>query len=186
MLLPPQLHVKWKTTCCWCILTPRFLLFPGLKISLRPFLAEFIGYGLAEDVLRPYYGHYGLLLVCRSAPRDDSTQRGTDRPTDPPGYLSILQCGARMKHRSPSEQHHGKRSRVPAAAASTSQQDGMEDKTPQNPRELTQNPLKKIWMPCKNGLPEKHISQRKGAYDNVAAMLGVCARGLMRRSNRYL
>uniref|UniRef100_A0A3Q3X638 Uncharacterized protein n=1 Tax=Mola mola TaxID=94237 RepID=A0A3Q3X638_MOLML len=45
----------------------------------------------------------------------------------------------------------------------------MEENTPSNPRELTQNPLKKIWMPCKNGLPEKHISQRKGAYDNVAA-----------------
>lgn len=27
-----------------------------------------------------------------------------------------------------------------------------------NPRELTQNPLKKIWMPFKNG----HISQRRG------------------------
>lgn len=26
------------------------------------------------------------------------------------------------------------------------------------PRELTQNPLKKIWMPFKNG----HISQRRG------------------------
>lgn len=26
------------------------------------------------------------------------------------------------------------------------------------PRELTQNPLKKIWMPYKNG----HISQRRG------------------------
>lgn len=76
---------------------------------------------------------------------------------------------ARMKHRSPSEQHHGeKRPRAPAAAASTSPPDGMEDSTPSNPRELTQNPLKKIWMPCKNGLPEKHISQRKGAYDDVA------------------
>ncbi|KAF3855898.1 hypothetical protein F7725_016621 [Dissostichus mawsoni] len=77
---------------------------------------------------------------------------------------------ARMKHRSHSEQHSGKRPRVPAAAASTSTspQDGMEDKTPSNPRELTQNPLKKIWMPCKNGLPEKHISQRKGAYEDVA------------------
>jgi len=30
------------------------------------------------------------------------------------------------------------------------------------PRELTQNPLRKIWMPCKNGLPEKHIFQKKG------------------------
>uniref|UniRef100_A0A3Q3FPF9 Uncharacterized protein n=1 Tax=Labrus bergylta TaxID=56723 RepID=A0A3Q3FPF9_9LABR len=40
----------------------------------------------------------------------------------------------------------------------------MGDKTPTNPRELTQNPLKKIWMPCENGLPEKHISQRKGCH----------------------
>lgn len=30
------------------------------------------------------------------------------------------------------------------------------------PRELTQNPLRKIWMPCKNGLPEKHIAQKRG------------------------
>lgn len=49
----------------------------------------------------------------------------------------------------------------------------MEDDTPSNPRELTQNPLKKIWMPCKNGLPEKHISQRKGAYDGAAAKVSI-------------
>uniref|UniRef100_A0A3Q3E2I5 Uncharacterized protein n=1 Tax=Hippocampus comes TaxID=109280 RepID=A0A3Q3E2I5_HIPCM len=47
-----------------------------------------------------------------------------------------------------------------------------------NPRELTQNPLKKIWMPCKNGLPERHISQRKGTYgvgvasDKLLLLLG--------------
>lgn len=75
-----------------------------------------------------------------------------------------------MKHRSPSGQHHGKRSRVPVASASFSSEHTMEDKAQSNPRELTQNPLKKIWMPCKNGLPEKHISQRKGAYDDVAAL----------------
>lgn len=69
-----------------------------------------------------------------------------------------------MKHRTSTEQHHGKKPRVPAAAASTSVLRAMEDETPPNPRELTQNPLKKIWMPCKNGLPEAHISQRKGAY----------------------
>lgn len=36
------------------------------------------------------------------------------------------------------------------------------------PRELTQNPLKKIWMPlpCKNGLPDKRICQRMGAYND--------------------
>ena len=48
---------------------------------------------------------------------------------------------------------------------------GMENKpasNPAKPRELTQNPLKKIWMPYKNGLPEKHTSQRKGWCGNVA------------------
>lgn len=76
-----------------------------------------------------------------------------------------------MKHRPHSEAHQGKRPRVPAdsAAAAAAPPDGMEDKAPSIPRELTQNPLKKIWMPYKNGLPETHISQRKGAYDDVAA-----------------
>ncbi|XP_070759282.1 6-phosphofructo-2-kinase/fructose-2,6-bisphosphatase 4a isoform X5 [Enoplosus armatus] len=97
-----------------------------------------------------------------------------------------------MKHRSPSEQHHGKRPRVPAAAASTSPQDGMEDKTPSNPRELTQNPLKKIWMPCKNGLPEKHISQRKVCMTNCPTLIvtvGLPARGktyISKKLTRYL
>ncbi|CAF96557.1 unnamed protein product, partial [Tetraodon nigroviridis] len=36
-----------------------------------------------------------------------------------------------------------------------------------NPRELTQNPLKKIWVPCKNGLPDKHISQRKEGTEDL-------------------
>lgn len=77
---------------------------------------------------------------------------------------AIYLAAARMKHRSPSEQHHGKKSRVSAAEnSSTPPADGMEDQTASNPRELTQNPLKKIWMPYKNGLPEKHIAQRKGA-----------------------
>lgn len=120
--------------------------------------------------MRPYCGHYGQLLNCgQTGARDSSTARET-------GVREHLlyPCRAeRMKHRSPSEQHHGKRPRVPAAAASNSPQDGMEEKTPTNPRELTQNPLKKIWMPCKNGLPEKHISQRKGAYDNVAANVSI-------------
>lgn len=30
------------------------------------------------------------------------------------------------------------------------------------PRELTQNPLRKIWMPCSNGLPQRPITQRRG------------------------
>lgn len=89
-----------------------------------------------------------------------------------------------MKHRSPSGQQHGKRSRVPVASASFSDEPTMEDKGHANPRELTQNPLKKIWMPCKNGLPEKHISQRKGAYGNVAALTSVTFN--RRRTNGYL
>ncbi len=44
-----------------------------------------------------------------------------------------------------------------------------EDRTQQGgnslTRELTQNPLKKIWVPSStNGLPDRHISQRKGEY----------------------
>lgn len=31
-----------------------------------------------------------------------------------------------------------------------------------SPRELTQNPLKKIWMPYSNGRPALHASQRGG------------------------
>ena len=53
------------------------------------------------------------------------------------------------------------------------------DERPSNsstPRELTQNPLKKIWMPNKNGLPEKHISQRKGVF--VFCQLAAIRRGL--------
>ncbi|CAI5688707.1 unnamed protein product [Oreochromis niloticus] len=99
-----------------------------------------------------------------------------------------------MKHRSPSEQHHGKKPRVPAAAAatSTSPQDGMEDKAATNPRELTQNPLKKIWMPYKNGLPEKHISQRKVCMTNCPTLIvtvGLPARGktyISKKLTRYL
>lgn len=71
-----------------------------------------------------------------------------------------------MKDQS-SAQHQMKRARVTDEAPSTSMEGGMDEETPSDsmtPRELTQNPLKKIWMPYKNGLPETHISQRKGAY----------------------
>ncbi|XP_061147117.1 6-phosphofructo-2-kinase/fructose-2,6-bisphosphatase 4-like isoform X2 [Syngnathus typhle] len=97
-----------------------------------------------------------------------------------------------MKPRSPSEQHHGKRPRVPPAAASTSPQDAMEDAPLPNPRELTQNPLKKIWMPCKNGLPERHISQRKVCMTNCPTLIvtvGLPARGktyISKKLTRYL
>lgn len=47
------------------------------------------------------------------------------------------------------------------------------------PRELTQNPLKKIWMPCRTG----HIAQRRGKVQPASAqrmmrlevMQGVCS-----------
>lgn len=70
-----------------------------------------------------------------------------------------------MKQRSPSagEPHEEETHRIdPPAAAPSGSRAAMEHETLSVPRELTQNPLKKIWMPCKNGLPEKHISQRKG------------------------
>uniref|UniRef100_A0A674PGE7 6-phosphofructo-2-kinase/fructose-2,6-biphosphatase 4a n=1 Tax=Takifugu rubripes TaxID=31033 RepID=A0A674PGE7_TAKRU len=68
----------------------------------------------------------------------------------------------------------------------------MEDKAPSNPRELTQNPLKKIWMPYKNGLPEKHISQRKVCMTNCPTLIvtvGLPARGktyISKKLTRYL
>ncbi|KAK2862489.1 hypothetical protein Q5P01_002022 [Channa striata] len=97
-----------------------------------------------------------------------------------------------MKHRTPAEQHHGGKPRVPGADASTSRQGGMEDRAPSNPRELTQNPLKKIWMPYKNGLPEKHISQRKVCMTNCPTLIvtvGLPARGktyISKKLTRYL
>lgn len=39
------------------------------------------------------------------------------------------------------------------------------------PRELTQNPLKKIWMPFKNG----HISQRRGKMQPAGQQRGAAA-----------
>uniref|UniRef100_H3B1H5 6-phosphofructo-2-kinase/fructose-2,6-biphosphatase 4a n=1 Tax=Latimeria chalumnae TaxID=7897 RepID=H3B1H5_LATCH len=61
-----------------------------------------------------------------------------------------------------------------------------------SPRELTQNPLKKIWMPCNNGLPEKHTSQRKVCMTNcptLIVMVGLPARGktyISKKLTRYL
>uniref|UniRef100_A0A674AV69 6-phosphofructo-2-kinase/fructose-2,6-biphosphatase 4b n=1 Tax=Salmo trutta TaxID=8032 RepID=A0A674AV69_SALTR len=61
-----------------------------------------------------------------------------------------------------------------------------------SPRELTQNPLKKIWMPCKNGLPEKHISQRRVCMTNCPTLIvtvGLPARGktyISKKLTRYL
>ncbi|XP_053539852.1 6-phosphofructo-2-kinase/fructose-2,6-bisphosphatase 4b [Ictalurus punctatus] len=60
------------------------------------------------------------------------------------------------------------------------------------PRELAQNPLHKIWMPCKNGLPEKHISQRRVCMTNCPTLIvtvGLPARGktyISKKLTRYL
>lgn len=56
----------------------RYFTFPGSEISLRPFLAESIIYGLAEDALRPYCGHYGPHHVTAA---HRARHRQTDRPT---------------------------------------------------------------------------------------------------------
>ncbi|XP_026885637.2 6-phosphofructo-2-kinase/fructose-2,6-bisphosphatase 4-like isoform X3 [Electrophorus electricus] len=71
--------------------------------------------------------------------------------------------------------------------------DEMEACVPTPSRELTQNPLKKIWMPCKkNGLPEKHIFQRKVCMTNCPTLIvtvGLPARGktyISKKLTRYL
>lgn len=134
----------------------------------------FIHHSMVSTVVRP--GHVTTAHAHTHKAKSGREKRGErERETAGlPGYLHHHRA-ARMKHRSPSDQHQGKDSRFSPAAASASYEDTMEDRTPSNPRELTQNPLKKIWMPCKNGLPEKHISQRKGAYDNVAAVVSIPA-----------
>lgn len=56
------------------------------------------------------------------------------------------------------------------------------------PRELTQNPLRKIWMPCKNG----HIVQRRVCMTNCPTLIvtvGLPARGktyISKKLTRYL
>ncbi|XP_023994884.1 6-phosphofructo-2-kinase/fructose-2,6-bisphosphatase 4-like isoform X3 [Salvelinus sp. IW2-2015] len=101
-----------------------------------------------------------------------------------------------MRDHSP--ETHDKRLRATVVEATTmsSMEVGMEER-PSNtatPRELTQNPLKKIWMPlpCKNGLPEKHISQRKVCMTNCPTLIvtvGLPARGktyISKKLTRYL
>ncbi|XP_017305567.1 6-phosphofructo-2-kinase/fructose-2,6-bisphosphatase 4a isoform X1 [Ictalurus punctatus] len=67
-----------------------------------------------------------------------------------------------------------------------------DDCSPTPSRELTQNPLKKIWMPCKNGLPEKPIFQRRVCMTNcptVIVTVGLPARGktyISKKLTRYL
>ncbi|XP_062842336.1 6-phosphofructo-2-kinase/fructose-2,6-bisphosphatase 4a isoform X1 [Trichomycterus rosablanca] len=67
-----------------------------------------------------------------------------------------------------------------------------EDCGPTPSRELTQNPLKKIWMPCKNGSPERLIYQRKVCMTNcptVIVTVGLPARGktyISKKLTRYL
>ncbi|XP_026077354.1 6-phosphofructo-2-kinase/fructose-2,6-bisphosphatase 4a isoform X1 [Carassius auratus] len=60
-------------------------------------------------------------------------------------------------------------------------------------RELTQTPLKKIWVPSStNGLPERHISQRKVCMTNCPTLIvtvGLPARGktyISKKLTRYL
>ncbi|XP_030883663.1 6-phosphofructo-2-kinase/fructose-2,6-bisphosphatase 4 [Leptonychotes weddellii] len=43
-----------------------------------------------------------------------------------------------------------------------------------SPRELTQNPLKKIWMPYSNGRPALHACQRRGEAGSMEKGRGVC------------
>ncbi|XP_048403267.1 6-phosphofructo-2-kinase/fructose-2,6-bisphosphatase 4-like isoform X3 [Stegostoma tigrinum] len=63
-----------------------------------------------------------------------------------------------------------------------------------SPLELTQNPLKKIWMPSKNGLCEMHTSQRKVWIPHLTnspsliVMVGLPARGktyISKKLTRY-
>ncbi|XP_078066174.1 6-phosphofructo-2-kinase/fructose-2,6-bisphosphatase 4 isoform X2 [Mustelus asterias] len=63
-----------------------------------------------------------------------------------------------------------------------------------SPLELTQNPLKKIWIPCKNGLCEVHTSQRKVWIPHLTnspsliVMVGLPARGktyISKKLTRY-
>lgn len=76
-----------------------------------------------------------------------------------------------MKQRSPSAGEPSEDRASPPPAAPSGSRAAMEHETPSVPRELTQNPLKKIWMPCKNGLPEKHIFQRKGTWQRWCSTL---------------
>ncbi|XP_055485853.1 6-phosphofructo-2-kinase/fructose-2,6-bisphosphatase 4 [Psammomys obesus] len=61
-----------------------------------------------------------------------------------------------------------------------------------SPRELTQNPLKKIWMPYSNGRPALHASQRGVCMTNcptLIIMVGLPARGktyISKKLTRYL
>ncbi|XP_019402984.1 PREDICTED: 6-phosphofructo-2-kinase/fructose-2,6-bisphosphatase 4 isoform X4 [Crocodylus porosus] len=59
-------------------------------------------------------------------------------------------------------------------------------------RELTQNPLQKIWVPCDNGLPAGHSAQRGVCMTNcptLIVMVGLPARGktyISKKLTRYL
>ncbi|XP_025740772.1 6-phosphofructo-2-kinase/fructose-2,6-bisphosphatase 4 isoform X1 [Callorhinus ursinus] len=61
-----------------------------------------------------------------------------------------------------------------------------------SPRELTQNPLKKIWIPYSNGRPALHACQRRVCMTNcptLIVMVGLPARGktyISKKLTRYL
>nr|KAF6335621.1 6-phosphofructo-2-kinase/fructose-2,6-biphosphatase 4 [Pipistrellus kuhlii] len=61
-----------------------------------------------------------------------------------------------------------------------------------SPRELTQNPLRKIWMPYSNGRPALHACQRRVCMTNcptLIVMVGLPARGktyISKKLTRYL
>ncbi|KAM8868688.1 6-phosphofructo-2-kinase/fructose-2,6-bisphosphatase 4-like isoform 2-T2 [Synchiropus picturatus] len=129
-----------------------------------------------------------LLQFLRPASAPAERARDTSSGSASPASLSI--SGGSAGHLQSSIP--GKRRRSPAAAASSPPPGHMESKTLSKPRELTQNPLKKIWMPCKNGLPEKHISQRKVCMTNCPTLIvtvGLPARGktyISKKLTRYL
>uniref|UniRef100_A0A674JUQ1 Uncharacterized protein n=1 Tax=Terrapene triunguis TaxID=2587831 RepID=A0A674JUQ1_9SAUR len=52
-------------------------------------------------------------------------------------------------------------------------------------RELTQNPLQKIWEPYNNGLPAKHSAQRGGQHSGGQDPQGEVASCVITRNRRH-
>lgn len=82
-----------KTTCCWCALAARYIVYPGLKYSCAlsswALCAACVTYGSVEDVLRLYCDHYGRPLVSTVARAEHVTTaqreryRSTGQPPSP-------------------------------------------------------------------------------------------------------